>query len=142
MFIFGLFLVIEKSTNMKDDSFTREIINAAFEVHNILGSGYYERVYENALKLELEMRGFKVEQQVLIPVFYKGHQIGEYRADLLINDQLIIELKAIENLTKANEVQLVHYLTGTKIDIGLLINFGSKSVQVKRKYRTYRPSKK
>jgi len=116
---------------------TDVIIGCAYKVHNTLGSGYLEKVYENALRIELKKNGFAVEQQFPIPVFYDGEIVGDFFADLLVDGNLIIELKAVENLHPRHEAQLVNYLTATNIDTGLLINFGN-SVQVKRKYRVYK----
>lgn len=123
---------------MKDQQLTHQIIASAYTVHNVLGSGYLEKVYENALFIELQTRGIKVQQRLGIPVFYKGVQIDDYVGDLLVEDKIIIELKAVENLHPIHEAQLVNYLTATGLDFGLLINFG-KSVEVKRKYRIYKP---
>jgi len=121
---------------MNEDVLTKKIIACAFKVHNKLGAGFLEKVYENSMVIELKMNGLKVEQQFPIPVFYENIQVGDYYADLLVNDEIIVELKAVENLTKQHEVQVVNYLNGIGHEIGLLINFGS-SVSVKRKYRRY-----
>jgi GxxExxY protein len=118
--------------------FTERIIGAAFKVHNALGPGFLEKVYENSMRIELIKLGIRVKQQEPINVLYDGQLVGEYYADLLIEDRLIVEVKAIQSLSKEHEVQLVNYLTATGIEIGLLINFGP-SVQVRRKYREYRP---
>jgi GxxExxY protein len=117
---------------------SKQIIACAYKVFNTLGSGYLEKVYENALKIELTKQGFNVEQQYPIPVYYDDEMVGDFYADLLVNDRLIIELKAVENLHPRHEAQLVNYLTATGIEVGLLINFGS-SVEIKRKYRDYTP---
>jgi GxxExxY protein len=122
---------------MDDDVITEIIIGCAFEVHNKLGSGFLEKVYENALCIELRKKGLKVEQQSSIKVWYEGQVIGYYAADLWVEDRIIVELKAVQSLTKEHELQVVNYLTATKVDTGLLIKFGS-SVQVKRKYRKYK----
>lgn len=122
---------------MKHEQLTSEIIKCAYKVHNTLGSGFLEKVYERSLAIELTKAGYEVECQFSIPVFYDDIQVGDYYADLIVNDLIVIELKAIENLAPIHETQLVNYLTATKKDIGLLINF-SRSVQVKRKYREYR----
>ena len=124
---------------MEDNAITEIIIGCAYEVHNRLGSGFFEKVYENALRIVLEKRGLKVLQQEPIKVWYENQIIGDYQADLWVEDRIIVELKAILALSKENELQLVNYLSATKVDTGLLINFGS-SVQVKRKYREYKPS--
>jgi GxxExxY protein len=122
---------------MKDESLTETIIGCAFQVHNALGVGFLEKVYENALRIELSKRGLKVRQQEPITVYYDGQVVGEFYADLWVEDRVIIELKAVRSLDKAHEVQLVNYLTATGLDTGLLINFGP-SVQVKRKFRQYK----
>jgi len=112
---------------------TEQVIGCAYEVHNVLGSGFLEKVYENALLRELASRGIKAETQRALSVCYKGTVVGEYCADIVVEDSLIIELKAVEKLTDLHELQLKNYLKATSIELGLLINFG-KSVDVKRKY--------
>jgi GxxExxY protein len=126
---------------MKDDDFTQNIIGCAYKVHNALGPGFLEKVYENSLRIELEKLGFNIKQQEPINVTYEGQVVGEYYADLWVNGRVVIELKAIQTLTQRHEVQLVNYLTATGIDTGLLLNFGP-SVQVKRKFREYKPKGK
>lgn len=121
-----------------DDQLTKEIINAAYTVHNQMGFGYLEKVYENALVIELKKRGFEVKQQFPVKVFYDEQIVGGFVADLFINEKLILELKAVTKIRPEHELQLVNYLKGTDKPVGLLINFG-QSVQVKRKYRDYRP---
>ena len=123
---------------MEDEELTKKVIGCAFKVHNSLGSGFLEKVYENALRIELSRAGLGVEQQIPIQVYYQGEVIGDFVSDLLVEKRLIVELKAIEKLTKLHEAQLVNYLTATGLDIGLLINFG-KSVQIKRKYKNFKP---
>jgi len=122
---------------MEYKDITYKIIACAYTVHNKLGAGFLEKVYENALRIELEKNGFEVKQQFPIKVLYDNQVVGDFAADLLVNDQFILELKAVENLHNKHEVQLVNYLNGTSMDIGILINFGS-SVEVKRKYRFYK----
>jgi GxxExxY protein len=122
---------------MEINSLTHAIIGCAYKVHNILGPGFLETIYENALKIELEKISIAARQQHELRVLYEGHNVGTYYPDLWIDEQLIIEVKAVHNLLKQHEAQLVHYLTATHVDNGLLINFGS-SVQVKRKFREYR----
>ncbi len=98
------------------------------------------RVYENALRIELEKLGRRVKQQGPINVTYEGQVVGEYYVDLWVDDSVVIELKAVQTLVKRHEVQLVNYLAATNIDNGLLLNFGS-SVEVKRKFREYKPKR-
>lgn len=123
---------------MKEDDLTRKIIGCAYKVHNTLGPGFLEKVYENALRIELEKQGLRVKQQEPISVSYEGQVVGEYYADLWVDECVVIELKAALTLVKLHEVQLVNYLTATGMDCGLLLNFGP-SVQVKRKFRQYTP---
>jgi GxxExxY protein len=109
------------------------IINGAiFEVNKILGVGFLEKVYENALLLELRLRGLKAENQVPIKVSYKEILVGEYFADIVVEDQIIIELKAVEQLQKIHEAQLLNYLKATEYKIGLLINFTHPKAEIKR----------
>lgn len=125
---------------MEINSLTHTIIGCAFKVHNVLGPGFLEKVYENALKIELGKLNIDARQQQELLVSYEGHIVGSYYPDLWIENQLIIEVKAVQHLSKQHELQLVHYLTATRIDDGLLINFGS-SVEVKRKFREYKPKR-
>jgi len=123
---------------MNVNNLTHRIIGFAFKIHNTLGAGFIENVYENALKLELNKIGISALQQEELDVFYEGQIVGHFRPDLWIPKMLIIEVKALHALSKAHEVQLVNYLTATHIDDGLLINFGP-SVEVKRKFRAFKP---
>ncbi len=123
---------------MQNDELTQEIIACAFKVFNTLGSGFLEKVYENAMIIELEYAGLSAEPQSKVDVYYSGEIVGDYYADIIVEEEVVIELKAVENLNKIHEIQLVNYLNATGIEIGLLINFGSK-VEVKRKYKTYKP---
>ena len=118
------------------DEITERIIGCCFKVHRSLGSGFLEKIYENALMIELERAGLRARQQSPVPVNYEGHRIGEYFADVIVEDTVVCELKAGDALGKEHEIQLVHYLMATGIDVGLLINFG-KSVTVKRKFRRH-----
>ncbi len=122
---------------MTDDELTQTIIGCAYTVHNKLGPGFLEKVYENALRIELEKQEFRVKQQEPISVVYDGQVVGEYYADLWVDERVVVELKAVLTLVKEHEVQLVNYLTATKVDLGLLLNFGP-SVHVKRKFREYK----
>ena len=105
---------------------TDRIINAFYHVYNKLGSGFAEKVYENALLLELRQRGFNVKQQAPIKVFYEGQVVGEFYADLVVEDLVILELKADEAIHSKHINQLKNYLRATKIEVGLLLNFGPK----------------
>jgi GxxExxY protein len=112
---------------------TESIIGAAFEVHNVLGPGFLEKVYRNALLKELLVRGHGAEAEVKIPVYYKGESVGDYYADVLVDERVILELKALAGLTGEHEAQLLNYLKATGLKIGLLLNFGTRKVQIKRK---------
>lgn len=107
----------------KTDAIAKTIVDCAIEVHRILGPGYLEPVYENALFVELESRGLKVERQKGVNISYKGHDVGEGRMDLVAEKEVIIELKAVEALAPIHTAQVIAYLKATKIQLGLLINF-------------------
>ena len=117
---------------MKHEDVTESVIGAYYHVYNTLGYGFLEKVYEHALTLELRARGLLVAIQHPITVWYKGIPVGEYFADLLVNECISVELKSAVTLTDAHEAQLVNYLKATGIEVGLLLNFGPKA-QVKRK---------
>jgi GxxExxY protein len=119
---------------MLNDELTEKIIGCAYEVHNILGFGFLEKVYENALIIEMQRSMLNVQNQVPLSVCYKSQVIGDYIADILVENTVIVEIKSVHQLLKEHEVQLVNYLKATDKDVGLLINFG-KSVQIKRKYK-------
>ena len=121
---------------MLHEELTKEIIACAYNVHNMLGTGFLEKVYENAMMIELADHGFEARQQFPVPVHYKNILVGDYYADIIVERKIVVEIKAVEKLAPIHEVQLVNYLKGTNNEIGLLINFGS-SVTVKRKYRDY-----
>jgi GxxExxY protein len=112
-----------------------QVIGAAMKVHSALGPGFLESVYQNALIWELQKLGLRVDAQRPVTVNYDGQVVGFFTADLLVNDSLIIELKANQLLAKAHEVQLVNYLVATGIDDGLLLNFGAERLEYKKKFR-------
>jgi len=111
---------------------TYKIIGAAFEVYKILGYGFLEKVYENALIRELQLRGLHATGQYPIKVDYKETEVGDYYADILVEDKVIVELKTGEALDKMHEAQLLNYLKATGIKVGLLINFGPEKCEHKR----------
>lgn len=111
------------------------------KVHNTLGPGFLESVYQNALALELRKAGFDVECEKKIQVTYDGTVVGDFVTDMLINEHVLIENKSVHSLATAHEVQLVNYLTATGMDIGLLLNFGAARLEFKRKSRIYLPTK-
>ena len=108
------------------EELTNAIIKTFYEVYNELGYGFLEKVYQNSLYLELKNKGYKVEAQKKILVYYKGVEVGEYFADLLVEDLIILELKAADCIVKDFENQILNYLRGTNCEVGLLLNFGKK----------------
>ncbi|BDQ02950.1 GxxExxY protein [Ignavibacterium sp.] len=112
--------------NYKYSEITELIIKTFYSVYNKLGYGFLEKVYENGMMIELKRLGLKVEKQKQIKVFYDEFEIGEYFADLVVNDSVIVELKAAENLLPEHEAQLVNYLKATDIEVGMLLNFGKE----------------
>lgn len=124
---------------MKEHELTEKIIGCAMKIHSTLGPGFLESVYQKALAHELHKAGLRVECEKPITVHYDGVVVGEFSADLLVGQNVMVELKANQALVPANEVQLVNYLTATGIEIGLLLNFGAERLEFKRKHRTYRP---
>jgi GxxExxY protein len=127
-------------TQMEHTDLTERIIGSAMKVHRALGPGFLESVYQSALALELEMSDLEVRCQERIEVRYRGSIVGEFVTDMLVNGAVIVENKAVRMLAPAHEAQLVHYLTATGLDVGLLLNFGAASLQIKRKSRLYRQS--
>ena len=117
---------------MKINDITYQINGAVYEVNRVLGSGFLEKVYENALLLELQERGLKAESQVQIEVNYKGRIVGAYFADIVVEDVVILELKSVNNLSKSHEAQILNYLKATGFEIGLLINFTHPKAEIKR----------
>lgn len=112
------------NTDYRHSRTTERIIGAAYRVYNTLGHGFLEKVYENALALELANAGMNVEQQHAAPVRYAGEVVGDYVADLVVDGKVIVEVKAAGSLEKSHEAQLINYLKATSIEVGLLINFG------------------
>jgi GxxExxY protein len=121
--------------SMLHKEITEEIIKAYYAVYNELGYGFLEKVYQNAILEELKTKGFEVEAQKKILVHYKEKIVGEYYADIIVNNKVIIELKSCETLLQEHEIQLLNYLKATEIEVGLLLNFG-KRVAFKRKIFT------
>ncbi len=108
------------------------IVGAAMEVHKQLGAGFLEAVYRKALIYELTLRAIPFEEERVLPVYYKGQLLGAYKADLVIDARIILELKAVSTLTREHEAQAIHYLTATGLRLAILINFGASSLQTKR----------
>ncbi|MDA7503955.1 GxxExxY protein [Planctomicrobium sp.] len=120
-----------------NDQLTEQVIGCAFRVHNTLGYGFLESVYEKSLSIELSKLGIRHQTQASIQVYYDSSNVGDFSCDILVEDRLIVELKSVSQIAVAHEVQLVNYLVATKIDLGLVINFGPDKVEVRRKYREY-----
>jgi GxxExxY protein len=120
---------------MEHDKVTEKIIGAAFAVFNRMGPGYLESVYERCMLVELRKAGLQTESQKPIRVFYDDQIVGDFVANIIVEECVIVELKVVRQLLKIHEAQLVNYLISTGKDIGLLINFGSEKVQIKRKIR-------
>jgi GxxExxY protein len=122
------------------DELSGRVIGAAMGVHSILGPGFTEAVYQNALALEMALAGIPFEREVKLEVRYRGEVVGTYRADLLVDGRLILELKAVQAILPEHEVQVVNYLAATGLDQALLLNFGTRSLQVKKKFRNPPPA--
>jgi len=120
---------------VKNQEITEKIIGCAYRVYNTMGFGFLESVYEKCMLIELRKADLKAEAQKPIAVCYENEAVGDFVADIVVDDAVIVELKSVRNLAKIHEVQLVNYLVATGIDVGLLINFGEHKVEVKRKVR-------
>lgn len=123
---------------MKFEKITGDIIGCAFKVQNKLGYGFKEKIYQRALAKELRKLGYEVEEELYLNIYYDDEILGKGRADLFVAKKILVELKTLKELSKADEIQLVNYLNATRVEIGLLINFG-QSVTIKRKFRDYKP---
>jgi GxxExxY protein len=112
--------------HLKHAALTERIIKIFYQVYNELGFGFLEAVYENATAIALIEAGIKVVQQAPIPVFFRGRAVGDYRCDLLVEDKVILELKAVKAITQEHQAQALHYLRATEIEVALILNFGEK----------------
>ena len=124
-----------RNEDYKYSDITSKVMKAFFKVYNSLGFGFLERVYENAMFIELNNMGLNVEKQKRLVVYYENQQIGNYFADFLIEEKVIIELKAVERLVEEHELQIINYLRATDLEVGLILNFGKKP-EFKRKIFT------
>ena len=127
---------IDMNSKIIEKELSYQIINAAYEVHNRLGPGFLEAIYEAAMVLELESRGHKVENQVRVPVCYRKQQIGEHFLDLLVDEKVILELKAVKEIAPIHQQQALSYLKATGLELAIVINFGTPSVKYKRVAKT------
>lgn len=119
---------------------TEAIIGCAYRVYNTLGYGFLESVYQKALLIELQKAGLRAEAGTALEVIYEGQVVGVFETDVMVEGTVLLELKSVRTLTTAHEAQLVNYLTATGVELGLLINFGERGVEVKRKLRTLKVS--
>jgi GxxExxY protein len=122
---------------MQDDPLSHKIIGCAYKVGSTIGSGFLESVYQKSMEIELKAAGLTFTPQKEITVYYNQEPVGDFIADFLVEDQLIIELKAVRQIHPIHELQLLNYLKATRITTGLLINFGETGVDIKRKSRTH-----
>ena len=120
---------------MEYEELTEEIIGCAYKVYSRMGFGFLESVYEKCLLIELSKAGLSADSQKPITVFYDGEIVGDFVADIIVDDTIILELKSVRRIAKAHEIQLVNYLVATGKPVGLLINFGEHKVDIKRKLR-------
>ena len=120
---------------MEYSELTEKIIGCAYSVYNKMGFGYLESVYEKCMLIELRKAGLKIESQKSLTVFYENETVGEFIADIIVNDTIILELKSAKQIIKAHEVQLVNYLVATGKPVGLILNFSESKVEVKRKIK-------
>lgn len=118
--------------DLKHQELSEKIIAAAYKVHNELGYGFLEKVYKNAIAIEMGENGLNCVLETPLKVLYHGKEVGDYFADIIVDDKVVVEIKAINKLDMVHEVQLVNYLKATGINVGLLINFG-RSVEVRRR---------
>lgn len=124
---------------MEIELLLKEIKEAAYQVRLALAPGYLESVYRNALLVELRLRGLKAESECPVTVSYKGFSVGEFRADIIVENKVILELKACRELTQSHHIQLINYLMATGIDDGYLINYGAERFSIMHKTRIYSP---
>ena len=121
----------------ENDLVTEKVIGCAIKIRKVLGPGFLENIYHRALAHELNKAHIQFVSEVPLKVMYDGIVLGDYVADFLIDKRVVVELKAVEVLTKSHEIQLVNYLAAIRYDVGLLINFGGQKIQVKRKFREF-----
>jgi GxxExxY protein len=126
-----------ETNKTKLDALTQKIIGCAFEVSNTLGCGFLEKVYERALVQELKIAGLNVKAQYPISVYYKGTVVGNFFADILVENIILVELKALNSLDNTHQAQCLNYLKASNLNLCLLINFGKPKVEIKRMIRNY-----
>ena len=127
-------------TNEEHNAITREVIGSAMEVHNILGNGFQEVVYQRALSIEMKLRHIEFQREFEMPLFYKGFDVGLRRVDFLVAKEISVEIKAVINMDDVHLAQAMNYMEAYNLPTGLLINFGAKSLQFKRLFnKKYKP---
>lgn len=129
-------MIGQRATDLEFEELTEKVIGCAYAVHNAMGFGFLESVYEKCLVIELRKAGLACRAQHSMKVTYDNEVVGDFAADIVVEDCLILELKSARSIDKRHEVQLVNYLVATGIEVGLVINFGPEKVDVKRKVRT------
>ena len=117
---------IGSTTRLKHGALTYQILGCFYRVYRQLGAGFLESVYLKSMLIELQDTGLSAQAEVPVPVWFKGHDVGQFRADIVVEDLVLLELKAAEQLCRAHEAQLVNYLRATHLELGLLLNFGPK----------------
>ncbi|HRK55557.1 MAG TPA: GxxExxY protein [Cyclobacteriaceae bacterium] len=130
----------DNSNNISKDELTYSIIGCAMKVHNTLGNGFQEVIYQRCLALELEKKHIKFARELEMPIYYEDTEVGTRRADFVIQEKVLVEIKAVIKLEDVHLAQALNYLQAYRIDIGLLINFGSNSLEYKRLYRKKNPA--
>jgi GxxExxY protein len=121
--------------NWENDPLTGAVIGCAIQIHKVLGPGFLENIYHQALAHELNKAGIEYNSEARLKVMYDGIVLGDYVADFVVDKRVVVELKAVDQIVKAHEIQLVSYLAAIRFDVGLLINFGGQKIQVRRKFR-------
>ena len=124
---------------MKYEEITHKIIGCAMKVHSTLGSGFQEVIYQRALAIEMQMQGLRFAREMEMVIYYEGHDIGTRRVDFFVEEKIMVELKAVSLLDDTHLAQAMNYLEAYNLPVGLLINFGSKSMEFKRVYNTKHP---
>ena len=119
-------------SDLKHNQITREIIGACMNVHSELGNGFQEVIYQRCLEIEFQLRRLMYVRELVMPLYYKDHEVGKRRVDFLVEDKVLLEIKAVSEITTTHHAQILNYLTAYKLQVGLLINFGEPSLSFKR----------
>ena len=126
------------TAGIEDDPLSSKVIGLAIEIHKEIGPGYFESIYHRAMEIDLAEAGISFVTEASLPMKYKDHILGTFVADMIVDKRLLLEFKALENLPLVSEIQVVQYLKASHLDIGLILNFGTATLQIKRKFR-HRP---